>query len=182
MSISRRPRGVWVPPLSRRDIRSIANGVREITGFKTARLDVVDFLERELHEREIYFDVMDKEDMGSDHGRCLPDQNLIMLRLDVYEGLHRDVGRDRFTACHEIGHQVLRHSIALPRTAAQPAIHDWISDSEWQADNFAAELLMPAADVTRLCSCPEDIADVFGVSMQAATNRWNNLVKEGLIG
>lgn len=177
----KRPRGIWVPPLDRGIIRRFANAIREIAKITTPRLDALDFLERELHERGIYFDVVEAEEMGKDHGRSLPADNMILLREDVYEGLCQESGRDRFTVCHEIGHLILKHGVSLARTTARDRVHTWITDSEWQADNFAAEFLMPVEPLVRLCTEPSDVVEVFGVSLQAARNRWDNLEREGLL-
>jgi len=48
-------------------------------------------------------EVCDKAELGNDHGQTYPDERLIKLREDVYDGMHRNRGRDRFTAAHELG-------------------------------------------------------------------------------
>jgi Zn-dependent peptidase ImmA (M78 family) len=48
-----------------------------------------------------------------------------------------------FTLSHELGHLVLRHSMAFARTDSRGAAWRPFEDSEWQANTFAAELLKP---------------------------------------
>lgn len=64
------------------------------------------------------------------------------IREDVYENANNGQGRDRFTIAHELGHLILQHNHILARTSSLMT-HKPYEDSEWQADNFAAEFLMP---------------------------------------
>ena len=82
----------------------------------------------------------------------------IILRADTYDALC-DVSdpkhcRARFTVAHEIGHLILHEGFALARGAVR---HKHYEDSEWQADTFAAELLMPTflvnAEIERAALC-----------------------------
>jgi Zn-dependent peptidase ImmA (M78 family) len=63
--------------------------------------------------------------------------------------VHPDLeGRFRFTLAHEVGHwQLHRHVHLRPQVSAQPAFLCRTSQSrarvEWQADYFAAALLLP---------------------------------------
>lgn len=84
-------------------------------------------------------------------------------RICVDESLEGKEGRFAFTVAHEVGHWVLHRPIiemdkvTLPLFAAKPdeepkpAIvcrsRAYKQPAEWQADQFAARLLMPASDV-----------------------------------
>jgi len=111
-------------------------------------------------------------------------------RLVSVSGSITNDGRRRFTVAHEIGHIVLHRSI-LEAGLVQPSM--FISESaaaaqddsmEWQANFFAAALLMPREAVAarfgrdaragRLVA-PERVADAFGVSREAATIRLQEL-------
>ena len=77
----------------------------------------------------------------------------------------------RFTLAHEFGHMVLHNSEVqgFPRAISRESNHKPFRDSEWQADAFAAELMMPAERARGLSA--EEIARRFGVSLQAARIR-----------
>jgi Zn-dependent peptidase ImmA (M78 family)/transcriptional regulator with XRE-family HTH domain len=78
--------------------------------------------------------------------------------------------RRRFSAAHELGHLILH-----PRPAPGDARH------EHDANRFAAELLMPAADIRRLLPRRLDLAQLielqqqWGVSVQALLRRCQEL-------
>lgn len=99
-------------------------------------------------------------------------------------------GRQRFTVAHEIGHVVMHFPFLLAQ-AAQPALFERVAGPvqddrmEWQADYFAAALLMPRellleryGDAARAGAPidPTQVADAFGVSRQAATIRLEELL------
>ncbi|MEE4566809.1 ImmA/IrrE family metallo-endopeptidase [Paenibacillus polymyxa] len=158
-------------PLSRSDIREIANLFRRSCNLTDTKFfPIVHFLELvmpKLDEQFVWLSVP-KSEMGSKHGLAYPDDKLIKIREDVYEGAEQGNGRDRFTIAHEIGHYFLhkkeRVSFARRMGAAEklPAFRD----PEWQADAFAGELLAPphiikdmsVFEVMRFC----------GISQQAA--------------
>jgi Zn-dependent peptidase ImmA (M78 family) len=50
----------------------------------------------------------------------MPQDSLIILREDVYEGAHAGNGRDRMTVAHEIGHLLMHKNIAFAR--AEPGV------------------------------------------------------------
>lgn len=84
-------------------------------------------------------------------------RNRIVIALSeaTYELLEQDNRRARFSLAHEIGHGALHYRtlmrvgsmshqmVALYRGEALP--HPKFEDTEWQANAFAAALLMPAA-------------------------------------
>lgn len=114
------------------------------------------------------------------------DRMSIVLSEDTYRGLAREVPHDRFSLAHEIGHAVL-HSTELVRMAELPhgvpallrgeqSNHDSCRDSEWQANAFAAALLMPAIGIAELerrgyTSLSLAVQGTFGVSPKAANIR-----------
>lgn len=162
-------------PLSTDTIRSHAGSVRTALSIPSGPVNLVKLLEHVLPELlpGFWWDVVDENEMGADLARTYPDQRLILIRNDVYEGLHDKVRRDRFTIAHEFGHLFLHQGeIALPR--GPQTNHKHYEDSEWQADTFAAEFLMPYEEVLAMTS-PEEIGERFLVSDQAATVRFNNV-------
>lgn len=158
------------PPMSRANIEAGTMAFRKLLGLTEPFLDVARLLEYALEgiAPGFTFEVLDKEIMGVRHGQMDPGKRTVALRLDVYEGLIAHRGRDRFTACHEIGHAVM-HGGRLNRLAPglKPAPY---RDPEWQANTFASALLMPAHMMAVVGSI-EDAAEEFGVTEEAARVR-----------
>ncbi|KJV35841.1 hypothetical protein VI08_06665 [Luteibacter yeojuensis] len=139
------------------------------------------YLELELPKvwPDFYLGSKGLDEMGDDHGWTFPDKAEIWLREDVYDGLRTDRGRDRFTAAHELGHLVL-HGCPLARSRRPSGELPLFRDSEWQADNFAGEFLMPV-EVVRKFPDPWTLAAECVVSEQAASVRINELRRERFI-
>jgi len=115
-----------------------------------------------------------------------PETNKIVVTLSAktYAELRRGTPRAVFTVAHEIGHAVLHpaelfdRALAPDPRAMQRVIptHQLYKDTEWQANGFAAALLMPARGLLILEANGADldgfvISEQFAVSMQAAELR-----------
>lgn len=93
------------------------------------------------------------------------------------------VTRRRFTAAHELGHHVLGHTESGKkfRDTLKPTNFEFVRDPlEVEANQFAAELLMPASLVIaafRVEAIPTlaAMASSFGVSEEAMKNRLKKL-------
>ncbi len=107
----------------------------------------------------------------------IPDQGLIVIKNSVYEDLFRDDSFARTTVIHEFAHLVLQHSLTLHRGAVLGE-HEWYEDSEWQANQLMAELLMPVEVVQALGANPLTISKACGVGVTAAVYRLNKLKKD----
>lgn len=175
------PTGIKVKPWRITQIRNIAQNVRELFNVSDPFIDIIDIYENKLPHFGIVVDILTQEELGNDHGLTIPDQGIIYIREDVYIGAHQGKGRDRFTCCHELGHLFLHAGISFARSQMPANDHRWIEDSEWQANTFAAEIMMPVPFVQRLCSCCFDLQNTFGVSFDAANTRWTKLGEQGLI-
>lgn len=96
------------------------------------------------------------------------------VRETIYDEALRDNGRARFTLAHEGGH-VLMHcnqDVILRRIDMYKELHISLENErnpEWQADQFAAELLAPLYMVKGLSVY--QIMDMFKVSYECATIR-----------
>ena len=110
----------------------------------------------------------------------------ILLELDsgpvIGYAVDETVERQRFTVAHELGHHLLRHydhfHIDPDRTASDgdPPGYDW--QDERAANEFAAQLLMPAtwiAESYRKTQAVADLAERFRVSQVAMGYRLANL-------
>jgi len=181
MDDRRRKRGFEVAPLRKRQIWDAARQLRTSFGGTTTHFPILEFLEFELPKvwGDFYFGTKEIDEMGDDHGWTFPDRAAIFLREDIYQGLKAGRGRDRFTAAHELGHLVL-HNCALARSRRPSGELPLFRDSEWQADNFASEFLMPV-EVVRNHPDPYIIAAECGVSEQAASMRLHALRQEGML-
>jgi hypothetical protein len=93
-------------------------------------------------------------------GLTHPAGRTVTLAAQVYESLEQDAGRSRFTAAHETGHVVLHaHQLAgfdcqlVEKVGVEFARRSQIKpylDPEWQANAFAAGLLLPALMVRQV--------------------------------
>ena len=116
----------------------------------------------------------------------------VTLAPHVYEGMEAGQGHDRFTGGHEIGHVILHAPELATRVgvllqnggAVLLAKHSEMKryrDPEWQANTYAAALLMPAAMVRLLVSRVhphqrvDAMMEAFQVSRESANYRLYNL-------
>lgn len=178
----RTPRGAKVPPTSRAAIRTLTDALRGEFGEQAPYVDVANFIEHKLYAAYgIVLAPKPRSVLGADEGKSYPDRRRIELRDDVYEALILGQVRARFTAMHEAGHVFMHHGVALRFTEVEHD-HDYHEDSEWQADAFAAEFLMPLYMIKawKLRNAAA-VAKVFGVSLTAAMIRFNVLKAEGEI-
>ena len=89
-------------------------------------------------------------------------------------------GRRRWTKAHEFGHVVLKHfQLVSELTMAEHSLSNAITpEFEAEADRFAATLLCPMPLFQLLdISSPADIRKIFGLSVEASANRWNEYLK-----
>lgn len=122
-------------------------------------------------------------------GALIRDKNLPVGTIAVRESI-REVGRKNFTIAHELGHFVLPGHDRASLACIASDIANWADASaerelEREADEFAAELLMPASLVEAISkSTPpslqviERIARKAGTSLSAAAWRYCDLAAE----
>lgn len=161
-------RGVKVDARSKQQIRSLAAHVRRLVSASDEKpLDLIELLENRLQKIELELFFLDSSEMGSAEASTDPDNLKMYIRSDVYYALAQDDGRARFTIAHEIGHLVMHENIALARDLIPPKPYE---DSEWQADCFAAELLVPLHVAARYTDA-HILASDMKVSLSCAANR-----------
>lgn len=173
------PRGVKVKPLSGAEIGEFSDQVRRILKLDdVVKLDVIDLLENRLTNIGLVYHIVETTALPPDLlAQAVPDKNYIEIREDIYLGACAEECMPRFTIVHEIGHILLHDKIPLARYSHTQPSHRFYEDSEWQADRFAAEFLMPRHLVRQYCNSPDDIVRVFGVSLASANIRWSNIQK-----
>jgi hypothetical protein len=113
------------------------------------------------------------DDADFDDGSIVVEcQGRFTITLPTYTG----AARERFTIAHELGHYFLH----FPRCGAAMAAKRYGSDRvEWEANWFAAGLLMPSAQFREAWQTYAGdigkVAALFGVSPRAATIQARNL-------
>lgn len=167
-------------PRSIDTIRSMALQVRDALGYRqVAQINTTEMLEFALPRilPGFIYDVKTMAKMGENEGLASPDRDYIAIREDVWEGARRGRGRDAFTLAHELGHVILHQSENLMqrRGRGEPAI---FCQPEWQADTFAAELLMDFRKI-KATDTPHSISHRFGVSKACAERRLRTLRRTG---
>ena len=138
--------------------------------------NIVEFIELILPiiDDDFVLEISTKEELKNNHGEAYPDDHLIKIREDVYFRAIEGSGRDRFTMAHELGHYLMhsKNQIKLARNGSDTI--QYYEDSEWQANTFAAELLMPINKISPADSI-KDISERFGVTYKAAEVRLKKL-------
>lgn len=171
-----------VPPRSWDNIHAVAERVRGAIGIEDlSHVPVVDVLEKVLDYQlgMVRFEVGNYHEMAGAEGLTDPNGEFIQIREDVYEAAVSGDGRARFTVAHELGHFFLHTGIPLARSVKGDGI-DIFRKSEPQANQFAAEFLMPRQKMWRGIS-PTEISRNHGVSDEAARNRVRYLGGKNLI-
>jgi len=103
-------------------------------------------------------------------------------------GSIRETGRKNFTIAHEIGHYVLPGHDASASVCSPSDVGNWsdtAKEQECQADEFAAELLLPAAYAQPIFKATppslqviQDVAERSGASLSATAWRFCDLISE----
>lgn len=169
-----------VPPLSWDAIATVAEKVRSMLGIENvAYVPIVDALERVLDQRMnfIQMEIGTYSEMDGADGLTDPDGKFIMIREDVYESAIKGEGRARFTIAHELGHYFLHTGIPLMRCGKGDGVAAY-RKSEPQANQFAAELLMPRSFIFPGIT-KRDLITRHGVSDEAAHHRITFLSTRG---
>lgn len=154
-------------PLSRKAIREMANKLRsyfEIS--EEVPFPVIEFLELLASDGESlnYMIVADNELKGC-YAKTLPDKNLILIKECVYNGACDGNPRDRFTIAHELGHFLLHDGNSISFARSDEKIKAY-QNPEWQANTFAAELLLPSTAIVD--KTIEQISKKYNVSLKVA--------------
>ena len=182
-------RGYRVTPRSRQDISNIASEFRDIFNISQPDFPIVPALDTLVNTGEIELIVCTQKEMDSHtktkgiQGFTLPKKNTLFLNEDVmqdaYKGKH-GIGMGRFTIAHELGHMLMhKQETAYARTKLEQQ-HKVYEDSEWQANTFAASLLIDEKHVIESDTI-SDIQDRFIVSYSMARIAHGKLSKKGKI-
>lgn len=170
-----------VPPMGWDKIAVITSNLkRQLNLQHKPYFPIMEVLEFVLDRNEIVgLDVRDAHEMQGAEGYTSPDGELIILREDVYHSAWKGEPRARFTAAHELGHFLLHTGIPLARINSTNSVPPF-RRSEPQANQFAAELLMPPQFFTAE-DTPMEVMMRHGVSGDCAEIRLDYLTKKGKI-
>lgn len=158
-------------PTSRIKLRGIANQIRkDIKCPNELYFPIVEFIEWMMPMLYPGFDyvLLEKSEMGNCHGKACPEDKVIYLREDVYNGACNGNGRDRFTLAHEVSHYILHKpgNVSYARLEKGKTIEPF-RNPEWQANTLAGEILIPMGLIKGLTE--SEIAVRCGVSRTAAS-------------
>ncbi len=160
--------GFRVSPLSWKAIEAQALNDRMIMGYRDEFYLPLSNIENLMQSIDPEFCLLVENQgvLGSKEGIAQPWNHCITLREDVAQGLEDGNYRARFTLAHELGHYRLhgKELIGFARNTTDT----WSSycDSEKQANEYAARLLMPK-HLLEQCHSVNDVRDLFGVSNSA---------------
>lgn len=153
-------------------IVGISRLLHQMVGSTTNILDTLEEIKRLFPKLRIR--IVADGLLPDDEARAYPKQWLIKIRKGMYEGLLRGDVRARWSLAHELAHILLQH----PRRALARSRGIESTDLfEREANLFAATLLAPY-ERAKHCSNPEEIRDVFGISLPAAKFRFDELKLE----
>lgn len=159
---------IEVSPRGRNDIRSVAHRVHDLIRRQPPPFPIVEFLEFLMPRvwEDFTFAVQPESLLGDNHGITFPDERTMIIREDIYERAVAGLARDRFTLAHELGHLLLHTGVRFARHVDPQTVKAFRS-SEWQANCFAGELLVPSWFSHNYKSV-EDTAQLCNVSQEAA--------------
>ncbi|MEM7101242.1 MAG: ImmA/IrrE family metallo-endopeptidase [Pseudomonadota bacterium] len=155
---------------------AFCDAIRDLYG-EGDNIDVAEALNNLYDHGAIALKVLPDHILGDDEAIAYPNEQRIEIKESVYLGAHDQVPKDRFTISHELGHLFLKHQASFSRATIRRD-HKTYQDSEWQADTFAAELLMDSRRIDLKKDTVQTLTKRFGVSYQAAEVRLRKLNNE----
>lgn len=111
------------------------------------------------------YEVVPDEDLEGCYAKALPDKKIILIKESVYNGAYDGNHRDRFTLAHELGHLLLHGGDSISFARSNEKIKAYLNP-EWQANTFAAELLVPTNSIDGLTV--QQISEKYNVSRKVA--------------
>lgn len=161
-----------VPPWSWAAIGHLTDSIRvQFSLASKPEFPVMEFLERVLDQKlsAVRLEIESEKEMGQYEGLTDPDGRFIALREDVYYKAWDGDGRARFTVAHELGHFFLHTGRPMARASSRVKVASYRL-SEPQANQFAAEILMPRNFIVQQDNV-HTLAARHGVSLDAAGHR-----------
>ena len=182
---TRTPSGMKVARMSYAKIEQVAEGVRPLLPIKTGdgggkwTIDAWQVLEKILPRAGFQYYVAEVDELEECAAFTVPEQGLVVLREDVYDGLFLGNVFSRSTVIHELSHIVLKHAVMLHRGAIL-GNHEFCEDSEWQAKALTAAIMMPI-EACKAAHGAAELAQMCGTSQQAARYRVQKLTERQVL-
>jgi hypothetical protein len=136
-------------------------------------------LEQTLPRIGFNYHLADEKELEDCAAFTIPEEKLVVLRQDVYQGLFKDDVFSRSTVVHELAHIALNHAVTLYRGAVLGK-HQFCEDSEWQAKALTAAILMPV-DACKAAMSARELASMCGTSEESAGYRIQKLLDRNLL-
>jgi Zn-dependent protease with chaperone function len=175
--------GFQVTPTSYAKLEAAAIDLRKLLPVTSTltpyHLDAGWILEKTLPRAGYNYRSGNASKLGDCAAFTIPEQGLVVLREDVFDGLETENVFSRSTVIHELAHIVLNHAVTLQRGGSVGG-HAFYQDSEWQAKAFTAALMMPI-EAAKIAKTATALAAMCGTSVQAASYRLQRLAKDNLI-
>ncbi|MGN0489391.1 MAG: ImmA/IrrE family metallo-endopeptidase [Ruminococcus sp.] len=165
-----------VKPRSKVDIVKLAKATRSVIGADTPYFDVCKFIEIDLpkYDATFSYEYVESSDLPENtYAYYDPINNVMKIEQDVYLLASSGNGRHRFTIAHEIGHYFTSDEYGYTRKLAEDI--PIYFNPEWQANVYAAELLMPSEMIVNMTV--DEIVEKCQVSRQAAIISLKNAKK-----
>ena len=142
--------------------------------FSNGQVNVIQCLDKLLINDFLEYEVVSDNELKGSYAETDLYFRKIIIKESVYFGDVQGNPRDRFTIAHELGHMVLHtQGITLCRNNERINIYE---DPEWQANQFAAEFLVPLEKIHSMSI--SEIANTFQVSIEMATYRKKAYIKK----
>lgn len=160
---------------SAKELRNKAMEIRNIISNPTEEINILDVVENvlpQLLDNYEYYIVAEDEWQTEDIEALTISQDgtiLLLIPENIYRDANIGMHRARFTIAHEIGHVLLHgeETFALARQENERYGEDKTCDPEWQANEFAAEILCPITYIKDMTIV--DIQQKYGISRSVAT-------------
>ena len=153
-------------PLSRKKIREITKLIRKSLNIPdNSSFPIIVFLERIIDKFGYDYDICEENELKYDYAITIPSKKQLKIREDVYLRAINNVPRDLFTIAHEIGHALLHDNDTIVLARSEDKVRAY-EDPEWQANTFAAELMVPSDVITGMDI--EDIMQTYNCSKAVA--------------
>ena len=153
-------------PLSRAKIRKFAKILRRAYDISTnVKFPTIEFLEFGLKSLGFDYDICDKSELENCYAKTIPEEKVVKIREDVYIRATQGNPRDIFTILHEIGHVIFHNNRTIEFARNEEKIPIYM-DPEWQANTFAAEVLVPADCIAGMTE--DEIVDMYECSYEVA--------------
>lgn len=160
-------------PLSVKKIEEIATKVREHFNISLDTYFPIIEIVEELSNNGTFSLSIDSDSSFADNVYALyyPETNIMSLRESVYNECYEDVYRSNFTVAHELFHFMQAKILNFSFEEVEEC--ESYEDIEWQANEFAAQLLIPSI---ALSLDTLEIVKTYHVSEEAVLVRKNKIL------